>query len=87
MTLQILLENAVKHNIISKDKPLYIKIYNEKDRISVENNLQPKKTVEVSTGIGLQNITKRYRLKTDREPSFEMTPDVYRVILPVIAKN
>ena len=84
MTLQILIENAVKHNIISKDKPLFIRIYEDEGRIVVENNLQPKMTTEVSTGIGLENIRKRYRLITKEEPVIEKTEDVFRVKLPVI---
>ena len=84
MTLQILIENAVKHNVISKDKPLKIKIYSAKNEIIAENNLQPKKTREVSTGIGLENISKRYRLKTNKEPEIIMTDELFRVTLPVI---
>lgn len=84
MTLQILLENAVKHNIISKDKPLAVKIFSEVNHIIVENNLQPKKTAEASTGIGLENITRRYQLKTDQKPAMQKTDSHFRVILPVI---
>jgi LytS/YehU family sensor histidine kinase len=84
MTLQILIENAVKHNVISKDKPLYIRIYEENDRIVVENNLQPKQTSEVSTGIGLENIRKRYRLITKAEPEIEKTSLLFKVMLRII---
>jgi ligand-binding sensor domain-containing protein len=84
MTLQIVIENAVKHNVISKGKPLFIRIYNDEGRIFVENNLQPKLTAEVSTGIGLENIRKRYRLITDEEPVFENTHQIYKVKLPII---
>jgi ligand-binding sensor domain-containing protein len=84
MTLQILIENAVKHNIISKEKPLFIRIYEDEGRIVVENNLQPKLTAEVSTGIGLENIRKRYRLITKEEPLIEKMENVFRVKLPVI---
>jgi len=84
MTLQILVENAVKHNIISKDKPLFIRIYEDGGRIIVENNLQLKKVAEVSTGIGLENIRKRFRLITEEEPVIEATEAFFRVKLPVI---
>lgn len=84
MTLQILIENAVKHNIISKDKPLNIKIYEEKGRLVVQNNLQPKKISEISTGIGLENIMKRYRLITREEPMIEQSDAVFRVMLPIL---
>jgi LytS/YehU family sensor histidine kinase len=84
MTLQILLENCVKHNIISKDKPLFIRIYEDKGRIVVENNLQPKMMNEISTGIGLENIRKRYRLINKVEPVIEKTEGLFRVRLPGI---
>ncbi len=84
MTLQILIENAVKHNVISKDKPLKIKIYSTTEEIIVENNIQLKKTPEVSTGIGLENISKRYRLKAGKEPGIERTGESFRVKLPLI---
>lgn len=62
-TLQLLLENCVKHNIVSKQKPLHIKIYDSGvQSISVENNLQKKINVEEESGIGLQNLIKRYDL-------------------------
>jgi ligand-binding sensor domain-containing protein len=84
MTLQILIENSVKHNVISKDKPLFIRIFEEEGKIVVENNLQQKMTTEVSTGIGLENIRKRYRLITKVEPVIEKTDGMFRVKLPVI---
>ncbi|HEX3007254.1 MAG TPA: histidine kinase [Bacteroidales bacterium] len=59
-TLQMLIENAIKHNIASVAKPLQIEIYNEgSTSLIVKNNLQPKITAEESTGIGLDNINKR----------------------------
>jgi hypothetical protein len=85
LTLQILLENAVKHNIISKDKPLWINILSENGKITVENNLQPKISPERSTGIGLENIMRRYRLKAMQEPVIEKTEQVFRVVLPLIS--
>lgn len=84
LTLQILIENAVKHNVISKDKPLVINIYEDEGRIIVENNLQPKLTAEVSTGIGLENIRKRYRLITQNEIVTEKTDLIFRISLPII---
>ena len=62
-TLQLLLENCVKHNIVSKENPLHIKIYDSGvNSISVENNLQQKIKSGEESGIGLQNIVKRYDL-------------------------
>jgi len=84
MTLQILIENAVKHNIISKEKPLKIKVFEEEKTIVVENNLQMKLNKEKSTGIGLENVRKRYRLITEKEIMIKKTEQVFRVELPVI---
>lgn len=62
-TLQLLLENCVKHNIVSKEKPLHIKIYDSgAKRITIENNLQQRINTEEESGIGLQNLIKRYDL-------------------------
>ncbi len=84
MTLQILIENAVKHNVISMSKPLFIKVYEDDGKIVVENNLQPKLTPEVSTGIGLENIRKRYKLITDKEVIIEISELLFRIFLPLI---
>lgn len=58
-TLQLLIENAIKHNIASATKPLLIEIFIHENTLVVKNTLQPKKNVEESTGIGLDNIHKR----------------------------
>ena len=84
MTLQMLMENAVKHNIISKDLPLHIRIAGTEGALTVENTLQPRKQAEPSTGIGLENIIKRYRLITEGVIKVEKTGDTFRVRLPII---
>ncbi|MBN2821051.1 MAG: histidine kinase [Bacteroidales bacterium] len=62
-TLQLLLENCVKHNIVSKEKPLRIRIYDSGlNSLSVENNLQQKIVSGEESGHGLQNLTKRCEL-------------------------
>lgn len=62
-SFQLLVENAIKHNVISASKPLRLSIYeNQDDEIIVENNLQLKTTKEESSGIGLINLKKRYEL-------------------------
>lgn len=60
--LQILVENAVKHNIISEDKPLKINIFTESSNIVVENNFQPRGGMAESAGIGLENLKARYAM-------------------------
>lgn len=67
MSLQLLIENAVKHNVISRNKPLEICIYDSEDQLIVKNNFQPKRSVEISTKIGLQNLNNRSKLLTHRE--------------------
>lgn len=63
LTLQLLIENAVKHNTISASEPLTIKVYNlDNQSLIVENNLNPKTIKEESTGLGLENINQRYQL-------------------------
>jgi hypothetical protein len=65
VTLQILIENALKHNIISPERLLTIRIYSEEKYLKVENNLQPKKQVETSNRQGLQNLKNLYSFLTD----------------------
>lgn len=85
LALQMLIENAVKHNIISGDEPLNIKLYHEDDFIVVENNLQKKSALgESSAGVGLENIRKRYALLTDREVGVIQNNNFFKVRLPVL---
>ncbi|WP_020596262.1 sensor histidine kinase [Spirosoma panaciterrae] len=66
LTLQLLVENAVKHNRMSQREKLKVRIYVEQDWLLVENPIQARDQPEPSTGIGLSNITNRYSLLTDR---------------------
>jgi ligand-binding sensor domain-containing protein len=87
LTLQLILENAVKHNIVSLAKPLNINIRTEADRLIVENTLQIRKTSEPSTGMGLANIRSRYEIFSGKEIVIEQTEDLYRISLPLIYNN
>lgn len=65
MSLQLLIENCIKHNEVSKEFPLHIKVYVEDELLVVSNNLQLRTTRERSTGTGLKNIEARYKYFTD----------------------
>lgn len=87
MSLQLLIENAMKHNVVSIQKPLFVKIYDERDMLVVSNNLQKRKTVEPSTKVGLNNITERYRLMEGKLPVIKETDGNYIVKIPLIDTN
>lgn len=84
LVLQMLVENAVKHNVISEEHPLTIRIYLDDTHIVVENDLRKKSVVQMdSPGIGLENIIRRYEFLSDKK--VEVTDNgVFRVKLPVI---
>lgn len=83
LSLQMLIENAVKHNIISKDKPLFIDIFIEDTFISIKNNLQRKKS-STSTKVGLINIQNRYKYLTEKEVKIIETDNVFLVSVPLL---
>jgi hypothetical protein len=84
LTLQILLENAIKHNVVSRSKPLTIQIFKEGDYLIVKNNLQEIKEKKKSTGIGLSNISNRYRIIFGKEIEIIKSKDDFIVKLPLI---
>ena len=87
LSLQILLENVFKHNIISDNIKIKISINFEQNYIIVENNKIPKKDEQVSHNIGINNITKRYKLISDKECIVENTEEIFKVKLPLIENN
>lgn len=84
LSLQLLMENAIKHNIVSADKPLQINIFAENGSLIIDNNLQMKKQVLESTGIGLNNIRNRYKLISDQPVKVTETATNFRVSIPLI---
>lgn len=85
LTLQLLVENAVKHNEISTEKPLHIHIStNETGRLLVKNNLQKKLVALPSEKVGLANIMAKYRLLGYSEVEVEENPNEFVVSLPLI---
>ena len=87
MTLQMILENAIKHNVISADKPLTVTISVKDNYLVISNNIQPKKNQEASTGIGLQNIANRYRIINGSRIDVKITAETYTIFLPVIKRE
>ena len=87
LSLQLLLENAVKHNVVTSSKPLYIKVYEENGMLVVDNNLQEKQVVKKSSGVGLQNIRQRFGILTDRQVEIIKSDSDFRVKLPLLTKQ
>jgi two-component system, LytTR family, sensor kinase len=83
MTLQLLIENAVKHNIVSSKQPLNIVISAENDNLVIQNNLQFKEEMS-GTGVGLKNISSRYAFLTDRKVEIIKDDNLFKVIIPLI---
>lgn len=84
LSLQMLFENAIKHNVISTEKPLTIEVFTENGRLVVRNNLQRKNQVMDSTGVGLDNIRSRYRILTDQSVDVIVSREYFTVLLPLI---
>ena len=84
LTLQMFIENAIKHNIISADMPLLVKIFIENNSLVITNPYQPKKNVTDSTGVGIKNIRARYLLLIHRDIEIRSSSETYTIILPII---
>lgn len=84
LSLQLLLENCIKHNLATSSKPLLIKIFTEGDTLCIENNLQVREQMKESAGIGLANIVQRYSLLTRKNVFIEKSEDYFKVKLPVL---
>ncbi|SMC76755.1 2TM domain-containing protein [Moheibacter sediminis] len=84
LSLQILLENCIKHNRISSDEILKVKVYIEYDYLLIKNNLQIKNQLYRSTGKGLKNIIERYKTFTRKKVEIQQTDDEFIVKLPLL---
>ena len=85
LAMQLLIENAIKHNIMSKSEPLIINIFIDPDNfLNIVNNLQERPSQLVSTGVGLQNIINRYLLLNNTAPSFEKTNTHFIAKVPLV---
>jgi sensor histidine kinase YesM len=83
-SLQLLVENAVKHNVLTQKKPLTINIFTEERFLVIRNSLQRKKNDESKTGLGINNIRLRYRMLSKQEILVEEDPAFFTVNLPLI---
>ena len=84
LTLQMLVENAIKHNEVSKGKPLHIDIFQENGYVVVRNNLQAKNSLPESTGIGLANIQARYQILSGKEVLISNSEGYFTVKTPIL---
>jgi sensor histidine kinase YesM len=84
MSIQLLVENAVKHNRISQNYPLVLRIYSREQTVWIENSLHVKEVQEDSTGIGLKNLEARYKYITGKSIIIENNKEIFRVGLPQI---
>lgn len=84
LSLQLLLENAVKHNQVTPSKKLHIEILESGNRLVVKNNIQAKQVVKKGSGVGLLNIKQRYHLLTDSEVRVEDNGVDFKVGVPIL---
>ncbi|NEN22686.1 histidine kinase [Cryomorpha ignava] len=84
LSLQLLLENAVKHNTATAKSPLLIEVVKSDNRLMVRNNLQKRDFPGEVSGIGLNNITERYRFFTDEEVEISEKDGYFSVSIPLL---
>jgi len=87
LSLQLLLENCIKHNLATSSKPLLVRIFTEGDTLCIENNLQIREQIKESAGIGLANIVQRYSLLTKKNVFIERSEDHFKVKLPILSEK
>ncbi len=86
MCLQTLVENTIQHNEASQAKPLEIAIYTENNHLIIQNPIQSRSDRVESSQIGLKNMEVRYQFFTDEKIEIIHTEQIFKVILPLIAK-
>ena len=88
LTLQLLLENAIKHNAVSKETLLNVELYTEDDKwLVISNNINPKLSSEASSGMGLQNIINRYNLLSSEPVKINNNGTNFTVTLPTLKQQ
>ena len=86
LTLQLLVENAIKHNRATDQDPLLIEVGATSDAIRVRNPFRPRTTATAGTGYGLESIRQRYQVLTDRPIQLEVTDTFFEVRIPLITQ-
>jgi two-component system LytT family sensor kinase len=85
LSLQLLIENAIKHNVFSAERPLYISITTtDSPALMVENNFQPKRSRMGRPGMGLKNIVERYKLLADKSVDVANDNEKFTVTIPLL---
>jgi hypothetical protein len=87
LSLQLLLENTVKHNVVSEQKPLHIRIFVDGDCLAIQNDFQKKEVLQDRQGVGLQNIVNRYAIITNRKVLIEQNEQTFTVKIPILTKQ
>lgn len=87
LSLQLLLENTVKHNVVSEKRPLHIRIFIEGHYLVVQNDFQKKEVLKDRQGVGLQNIINRYGIITNRKVLIEHNEKTFAVKIPILTKQ
>ena len=87
LSLQLLLENALKHNVVSSSKPLTVRIYEQGSYLIIENNINPKEAIGKGTRVGLRNIADRYGLISDKNVIIENDHKIFKVSIPLLIKT
>ncbi len=87
LSLQLLLENAIKHNIVSSEYPLTVNVYTENGFLIVSNSLNLKSSTSKGTKVGLSNIVNRYALLTNKQVEVLTTTNLFEVKIPLLTKK
>jgi two-component system LytT family sensor kinase len=88
LALQMLLENTIKHNVVSKENPLYVRVHVvDNAYVVIENTIMPKIDKDPSTGVGLENIQNRYLYLTGKNILVKRESDTFVVMLPLFEKS
>lgn len=84
LSLQVVLENAIKHNVIDSSENLCIEIVSKESFLIIKNRISPKKSYDLSAGAGLKNLTKRYAFVSNRLPELKKSDGYFIVKIPLI---